>query len=317
VDRPQDGGGRYLDRSLVDRAPSWPGGAVAAASITIDVDVDSMMRLEHGSRAAGRAAAMSWLGYDRIGLPRLLRVFRERGMKQTFFFPGWCMETYPELVESAIADGHEIGLHGYLHEVSWEQSSSEEEEILERGIEIAEKLMGERPIGWRAPLYGFSDRSAELLASRGFVYDASLMGDDVPYLLRTPAGDLIELPSECANDDWVQYAACPDLDFMMQVRAPSRAREVYEAELEAACDHGSLWITVWHPHVSGRLSRIREVIAVIDRVLDRGDVWLAPLRDIADHVRRSVGDGSYEPRVVNVERVRQPAEPEADSRRRE
>ncbi len=296
--------------SLIERRLPWPEGRRCAAAITFDVDVDSMLRLVHGARAPERAAALSWLSYDKIAVPRLLRIFREHDVRQTFFFPGWCMEHHPELVEAVLADGHEVGLHGYKHEVSWEQDAATEEAILDRGLEIAEKLLGERPVGWRAPLYGFSDRSAELLASRGFLYDASLMGDDVPYVLRTPAGDLVELPSEWANDDWPQYAVVPDLDYEMQVRAPERAGEVYRAELDAAHTHGGLWISVWHPNISGRLARVRTVIDLLEDILDRGDVWLAPLREIAAHANECAERGTFDPRVVEIER----AQPEAASR---
>ena len=294
-------------RSLLERRPPWPDGHRCAAAITFDVDVDSMLRLVYAGRAPERAAALSWLSYDEVAVPRLLRIFRERDVRQTFFFPGWCMERYPALVEAVLADGHEVGLHGYMHEVSFERTLAEEEEILDRALEVAERLTGRRPIGWRAPLYGFSDRSAELLAARGFIYDASLMGDDVPYLLRTPAGDLVELPSEWANDDWTQYAHSPDLDYLMQVRAPQRAREVYAAELDAAHEHGGLWVSVWHPNVSGRLARVGAVVDLLDDIIARGDVWLAPLRDIATHVKRCEADGTYQPRVVEVERTVDPS----------
>lgn len=291
------------NESLLERRPPWPDGRRCAAAFTFDVDVDSMLRLVHGARAPERAAALSWLCYDHVAVPRLLRIFRERDVRQTFFFPGWCMARYPHLVEAVLEDGHEVGLHGYMHEVSWEQDSSAEEHILDRGLEIAERLLGAPPVGWRAPLYGFSDRSAELLVARGFLYDASLMGDDVPYLLRTPAGDLVELPSEWANDDWPQYAHSPDLDYLMPVRAPKRAREVYRAEVEAAYEHGALWVSVWHPNVSGRLARVGSVIELLDDLLARNDVWLAPLKEIAAHVKGCVEDGTYKPRVVDVERA--------------
>lgn len=289
--------------SLIDRVPPWPEGTRCGATITFDVDADSMLRLVYGRKAPERAATLSWLAYDEIAVPRLLRIFRERGVRQTFFFPGYCIDRYPHLVEAILADGHEIGLHGYLHEVSWEQSADEELRILERGIEAAERVMGERPVGWRAPLYGFSDRSAELLAERGFIYDSSLMGDDVPYMLHTPAGDLVELPTDWANDDWTQFAHSPDLDYQMQVRAPDRAREVYSAELEASRRHGGFWVSVWHPNVSGRLARVERVAEFLDQILAYGDVWLVPLREIAEHIRRCAEDGSYDPRVVDVERV--------------
>jgi hypothetical protein len=82
------------------------------------------------------------------------------------------------------------------------------------------------------------------------------MGDDVPYLLSMRRGELVELPVSWASDDWPPYVHSIDLDYMFQILPPERAMEVFMAEFEAACAvGGALWIGVWHPFVSGRLSR--------------------------------------------------------------
>jgi peptidoglycan-N-acetylglucosamine deacetylase len=281
----------------------WPNGARCAASFSFDVDIDSMLRLTYGDEAPKKLQTLSWLGYEEIAVPRLVRLYEELGVKQTFFFPGYCLDTYPEMVADVLEGGHEIGLHGYLHEVINEQDAKAELEILERGLEAAAKLMDSPPIGWRAPLYAIADRTPELLLDHGFVYDASLMGDDQPYLLRTPKGDLVELPSETANDDWTHYAHVPDLDYMMQIRAPSVAEEVYRAEFEAAYRHGGLWVSVWHPSISARLSRLEVVDRMMRDMLERGDVWVASLGEIAGHVQKLIADGEWSPRVVEVERT--------------
>ena len=62
-------------------------------------------------------------------------------------------------------------------------------------LSIIEEHTSQRPRWARAPLYNFSRWSAELLMNAGIRYDASLMGDDIPYVLRSDAGELIELPS--------------------------------------------------------------------------------------------------------------------------
>jgi peptidoglycan-N-acetylglucosamine deacetylase len=284
---------------MLERRPPWPAGMRAAAAFTFDVDVDSMLELTYGDRAADRVAARSWLAYDEVAVPRILRLYRELAVTQTFFFPGWVIERYPALVDAVAADGHEVAIHGFLHEVSHQQSPAEEEAILDRTLAAAERALGgERPVGWRAPLYGLSARSATLLAERGLRYDASLMGDDVPYVLRTDAGDLLEIPSEWANDDWTHYACAPDLGYSVQVRSPQQARAVYRAEIDAAHRHGAAWVSVWHPNVSGRLARFEVVAELIADVLARGDVWVAPLRDIADHCIGAIEAGTFEPRIV-------------------
>jgi peptidoglycan/xylan/chitin deacetylase (PgdA/CDA1 family) len=284
----------------------WPDGARCAASFSFDVDIDSMLRLTYGEKTPERLSTLSWLGYEEVAVPRLVRLYEEMGVKQTFFFPGYCMDTYPQLVEAVLEGGHEVGLHGYLHEVINDQDAATELEILNRGLEAAAKLMDSPPVGWRAPLYAISDRSPELLLDHGFIYDASLMGDDQPYLLRTPKGDLVELPSETANDDWTHYAHVPDLEYMMQIRAPAVAEEVYRAEFEAAYRHGGLWISVWHPSISARLSRLEVLVGMLRDMQERGDVWVAPLSEIAAHVKRLVETDEWKPRVVEVERTGAP-----------
>ena len=281
----------------------WPDGARCAASLVFDVDLDSMLRLTYGARTAERVSTLSWLQYEQIAIPRIVRLFRDLGIKQTFFFPGYCIDTYPGLVEQVLGDGHEVGLHGYLHEVSFEQTAGDELAILERGLEAAARVMPKPPIGWRAPLYGLSDRSPELLVEHGFLYDASLMGDDQPYVLSTPKGELIEVPGDWANDDWPPYAHVPDLDYVMQVSAPQRAAEVWRAEIEAAYRHGGCWVTAFHPSISGRLARLEVVADLLEEMLGRGDVWIAPLSEIAAHVRQMIDSNQWTPRTVEIERV--------------
>ena len=276
----------------------WPDGARCAAAITFDMDADSILHLEHPQTSYRRVSALSMLRYGpEVAVPRILATYRRFGLRQTFFVPAWCIEQYPKAVEAMVADGHEVAHHGYLHENPNTLSREEEHHWLQRGIEIIEKHTGQRPRGWRAPLYNFSDHSADLLIEEGFAYDASLMGDDVPYLLRAGTGELVELPSHWGMDDWPPYVHSMDLDYTMPLRAPSQAIAAFRDEFDAAWQHGGLWVTVWHPFASGRLARWREVEALIDYMLAKGGVWFATMEQIAAHVRRCVDDGSYVPRV--------------------
>ena len=60
-------------------------------------------------------------------------------------------------------------------------------------------------------------------------------------------GDLVELPSHWACDDWPPYVQSMDLDYMMQFLSPDRAMEVFMAEFEAQ----------WECKGSGSASGIR------------------------------------------------------------
>jgi peptidoglycan/xylan/chitin deacetylase (PgdA/CDA1 family) len=285
---------------VIANPPTWPGGARCAVAITFDVDSDSPLHYSHPGDAHRRLNAQSWLRYDQVAIPRIVRMFSELGLRQTFFIPGWCIEHYPEVAGAVVDGGQELAIHGYLHELAHEITPELEEELLARTIAAAESASGTRPVGWRAPLYSFSSSSPELLARAGLLYDSSLMGDDVPYVLESPGGELVELPIDTAADDWVQYAHSYDFDFLLPIRAPERALEVFQAEIDAAIDYGGMWIAVFHPFVSGRPSRLRAVRTLLEQLLARGDVWVTSLDAIAAHVRELERSGAWAPRRERV-----------------
>ena len=285
---------------LIKNPVPWPDGAKCAVAFTFDMDADSLLHLAHPKDSYRRLAPLTELRYGpEVGVPRILDLFRRHGLTQSFFIPAWCIEQYPETVKAIVEAGHEVGHHGVLHEHPNERPRDEERYWLKRGIEVIERHTGRRPRGYRAPLYKFSEATLDLLLEEGFEYDASLMGDDIPYLIapRTPGeGDLVELPSHWGLDDWPPYVHMADIGFEMPVRAPSNAIVAFRDEFDAAWENGGLWIAVWHPFVTGRLARLRAVEGLIDYMKQKGGVWFATLEEIAAHLRKVTADGSYTPR---------------------
>lgn len=287
--------------NLIANPLPWPNGARCACCVTFDMDADSLVHLEHPADSYRRASAVSMLQYGpTIGVPRIVETYRRLGIRQTFFIPAWCIETYPAAVEAILKGGHEIGHHGYIHENPVHQSREEQAGWMDRAIEVIVKATGQRPRGWRAPLYNFSDHSAGLLVERGFRYDASLMGDDIPYLIEAEGGSLVEIPSHWGLDDWPQYVQSMDLDYMMPIRAPEAGWMPFMQEFEAAYRHGGLWVPVVHPFATGRLARWEVVARFLEDVLARGDVWFAPMEDIAAHVLSLAESGACTPRRVKM-----------------
>ena len=284
--------------TMISNPVPWPNGAKCAACFTLDMDAESLIRIAHPQTAHTMVSAASMLRYGpEVAVPRILETYRHFGIRQTFFVPGWCAERYPRAVEAMVRDGHEVSAHGYLHEHPNEQTDADEHYWLHRSLEAVRAVTGESSPGWRAPLYKFSHRSAELLLEAGITYDASLMGDDVPYLLDTPRGRLLELPSHWGMDDWPPFMHSGELDFEMPIQPAARAWENWWEELEAMREFGGLWIPVWHPFLSGRLARWRHTHAMIEKMLAKGDVWFAPMRAIAAHVRACAANGTWAPRI--------------------
>jgi peptidoglycan-N-acetylglucosamine deacetylase len=283
---------------MIKNPVPWPDGARCAVAFTFDLDADSILHLAHHTTADTRVAAMSMLRYGpEIAMPRLVDMYARFDMHQTFFLPAWCMERYPKSVEVVLEGGHEVAHHGYLHEHPNELSREEELGWLQRSTDVIVKMTGQRPRGFRAPTYKFSRNTLDHLVAEGFDYDASLMGDDVPYVLENDAGRVLELPSHYALDDWPHFMVSRDFNYIMSMKTPKHAMELYAAEFDAMWECGGLWIAVWHPFLSGRLARALEIARLIEYMHEKGKVWFARLDEITDHVNKIIADGAWSPRV--------------------
>jgi peptidoglycan/xylan/chitin deacetylase (PgdA/CDA1 family) len=121
-----------------------------------------------------------------VGSLRLLKMFDRLGIKTTWFIPGHSIETFPDQMAKVAASGHEIGIHGYTHENPLAMTREQEIAVLDKSIELVEKLSGRKPTGYVAPWWEFSQATNELLLERGIIYDHSLMHHDhVPYYIRS------------------------------------------------------------------------------------------------------------------------------------
>mgnify|MGYP000374457950 FL=1 len=266
----------------------WPEGKRCAAAVTFDIDADSLIRTARPEDAELRLQPISMGRYGpTVAVPRILETYRRLGLRQTFFMPGWVMENYPATVEAILEGGHEIGHHSWCHEDPMEHSDDREAELFERALEVHVKMTGRKPRGYRAPVYSLTPQMVDRLIEHGFLYDSSMMADELPYLVRRPAGSLIELPPHWGTDDWPPFAHFAEIDYLMPVRGPSEGIRAFIEELEAAYEAGGFWMAVLHPFLTGRLARWREMEKHLERYVAKSDVWFAPLEEIATHAARA------------------------------
>lgn len=267
---------------------AWPDGAQLACAVTFDVDAEcAVLQVDH--KYATHATTMTHQAYGpRVGVPRLLEQLRLADVRATFFVPGFTAERYPDMVRRLVSEGHEVGWHGYMHVPPTSLTVTEQQADLERAAEVLEPLTGGKPRGYRAPWWSQTLEAPELLAAAGFAYDSSLMDDDVPYLLATDAGTLVELPVHWGFDDWEQYGFFIDPPLGDSLEAPRKLFELWTGELQAMHEEGCLGVLTMHPFLSGRPARAHNLRRVIETVRELGDVWFATAEEIAAHARRVV-----------------------------
>lgn len=262
----------------------WPQGHRCAVALSFDVDGEAGI-LAHGPQYAQRLSALSWANYGpKVGVPRILDLLAGKGVQATFFVPGYTAEQYPELIRRIDAEGHEVGVHGYLHEKPSAQTDLEEEAALVKTCQVLKEITGKAPIGYRAPWWEMKTSSPALLARHGLHYDSSLMDDDVPYILPTDSGNLVELPIHWTNDDWEQFAFTIDPPTGSGViETCEKAFQLWREEFEGLYAYGRSFVLTMHPEIIGRPARVLMLARLIDHIQAFEGVWLTTCGAIATH----------------------------------
>ncbi|MCL4744588.1 MAG: polysaccharide deacetylase [Burkholderiaceae bacterium] len=267
-------------RSL--KPATWPGGKRCAVAFSFDSDHETN-ELRDGGRSIGR---MAWGQYgSRVGVPRILDLLARESVPATFFVPGVSALLHPEEQVRVIAQGHEIGLHGWIHEVNSTLPEADERELHMRAADTLERLTGQRPVGMRTPSWDFSPATLAIQREMGLLYDSSLMADDDPYELLEngePTG-IVELPPEWIRDDAV-YFNMNRFSALRPYTPPLAVLDIFRREFEGAAAEGGLFVLTMHPHVIGYRSRIFIVEELIAEMKARGDVWFATHAQVARHV---------------------------------
>ena len=159
----------------------WPNDIRCVALLTFDVDGVSGA-INKNPNTARYPSTMSMREYGpSIGVPRILNLLDRYDIKARFFIPGFVAETHEPLLKD------------------------EEEEVLDKGTSILERITGDRPRGYRSPSWELTENSLALLAQRNFIYDASMMGNDIPYIVDANGSQMVEIPGHWQLDDDPKY----------------------------------------------------------------------------------------------------------------
>jgi peptidoglycan/xylan/chitin deacetylase (PgdA/CDA1 family) len=261
---------------------------VIQAILSFDVDAETPILVE-GRRYGENAGVMSHQAYGPlVGVPRILDLLAEYSLPATFFVPGLTAERYPQTLERILEAGHEIGHHSYAHFSPIDQDEAAERADFERALAALDRF-GVRPEGFRCPSWEPAWRTPALVAEHGLAYDSSLMDDDRPYLLETPAGELVELPVHWSLDDWQQYVYLPRPPFKSPIESPRKVLELWTSELDAMRRHGCLFVLTCHPFLSGRPHRVEVLRTLIEHALAAGDVEFVEGREAARRAREDPG----------------------------
>ncbi len=234
----------------------WPDGARAAVALTHDVE-----------SADGLARASVVAGWE-----------EGFGFRSSFNIVSDWYPVDMGQVERLIDRGHEVGSHGIRHDRSLFASRASFERQLPLLREAAERFGA---VGFRSPS---THRIVEWLAELPFSYDCTMPHSDphepVPGGTATVwpfmHGDVVELP----------YTAPQDHTLFNLLGHHDGA--LWRRQLEVVGSHGGLFQVITHPDEEylGRSVIADAYHELLAAIADRGDVWVALPREIAEWWRR-------------------------------
>ena len=266
---------------------SWPDGARVAVGLSFDVDNETVTLRDNGQSVS----QLSQGEYGaRAGVPRILALLKKHGIPASFFVPAVSAILHDGSVRDIVGAGHEIGLHGWIHERNSQLDEATERQLMTRSLDALERISGKRPVGMRTPSWDYSPHTIRLARELGLIYDSSLMADDRPYEVvtsGTPTG-MVQLPVEWILDDAPYF----NMDRFTGIRPTMNQDEVFaiwKGEFDVAYDEGGMFILTMHPHITGHRARAAMLDRLIVHMKSKGGVWFATHEQIARYVKAQSG----------------------------
>jgi peptidoglycan/xylan/chitin deacetylase (PgdA/CDA1 family) len=259
---------------------AWPAGKRSAAIIFVIFD-DGMDAVARAPDLANRNKSHSvWLYGANRGVERLCRTFQETNVRTTWFVPGLVAEKHRTLVRDVAAATHDVESHGWGFERHDEISRASSLELLRRSRQAIEAVTGKPVKGFRLPIGNWPDHFDLTLREAGFLWSASLNGDDVPYL---HPSSLVEIPVHLELEDrpYFQFNFTPAFPKGQgRIASYDSVLSNWIAEFDAYRKFGACFVLQLRPEMTGTPGRIFLVEALIKHIQSFDDVWIATSAEI-------------------------------------
>ncbi|MGH7050494.1 MAG: polysaccharide deacetylase family protein [Acetobacteraceae bacterium] len=279
---PEEHWRRIVGRARAGRSlkpATWPNGGRVAIALSFDADHETIplrdadespMRISQGQYGSRQA------------IPRIRALLEREEIPATFFYPAVSALLHPDEVRGLASEGHEIGIHSWIHERNTTLPLAAERDLSRRAADVLGNLAGTAPVGMRTASWDFSPHTLGIIREMGLLYDSSLMADDDPYELMDDgeASGIVELPPEWIRDDAV-YFNMLRFSGLRPYTPPSAVEEIFRAEFDGAWEERGLFILTMHPHISGHRSRMPVLARLISHIKAKGGCWFATHEQVA------------------------------------
>jgi len=224
-----------------------------------------------------------------IGYPRLLELLDTLGLHGTFFIEGWNALHHPGRILDLVERGHEVGLHGWIHEDFAALDRPRAEQYLHDGTAAMHRI-GVRPQGFRAPGGYRGAHTIDILRTLGYRYDSSTVHHQTSEMERTDFAGALEpswLAPGLAHVPW-RYSMVDSIQYLRhheRPRTPAELQASWLAMIDRAAATGSTMTLVIHAFVSGvDEARFEVVRTVLTHAAQRRDLVVCTAGALVDRL---------------------------------
>ncbi len=275
--------------------PRWPGNARIAININLNFEAGGERCLLEGDAVSesvltdigvsaypGRRNPLAESIFEygpRVGVWRLLRIFRQFGIKVSILGVVRALQQQPELTACFIEEGHEIVSHGWRWLDYQDIDEPTERAHVAQALEWLSAQTGAAKLGWMTGRPGPNTR--RLLIESGRVqYDRDSLADELPYWV--PAGEhhhLVIPYSFETNDNRFDL----NTGFSTAADFATYMIDCFDLLYSEGADAPKLMSIGLHDRLIGRPARAVGLIRFLEHVSQHDRVWFCTGRDIADH----------------------------------
>lgn len=282
---------------------NWPGGAKIAVQFVLNIEEGAENSVIHGDAESERflsdilgtpsfnnrhQSIESAFEYgSRVGVWRVLDVFKDYGLPITTFTCAAAAEKTPHIIERVLEDGHEVASHG-LRWITYQYMYREtEREHVRCATEIFERMLGGQPLGWYTGRD--SPNTRELVAEQGgYIYDSDSYADELPYWLNVKVEDgnkiarkpHLVIPYSLETND-MRFSSSPG--FTHAEPFYQYLKDSFDTLYEEG-QHTPKMLTIGlHCRIIGRAGRITALKKFLKYITDKPDVWICRRDEIAKH----------------------------------
>jgi hypothetical protein len=226
----------------------------------------------------------SWVEYGaRVGFWRMKAALDARGLKAVLSLNASVIERYPRICEAALKSGWEFMGHNMVQKPM--PAMPDEEEAINRSVEIIARFTGAKPRGWMGPGLTETHRTPELLVRAGIEYTADWVLDDQPCIIKTEAGPLYSIPYSVDVNDVVLMSLEKRGDSALHDRAVA----VCERFLTEGPEQARVLALGAHPYLHGVPHRIGWYEKCLDALLAQPGVMFTTGGEILDWFKSARG----------------------------